>query len=169
MLNSAIQQLILNYLADLPRGRHIRRLRDLEAMDSRSLLELSQQVEDQFLGLFVQLLKSSKSKSALFQKLMGSHEEENRRLVDSFFSRYMKHVIQEEKGFSYFNPLIIYLPKETFGDLAFVQSRQKFFLRQRIETINEYLMDVFGEDPAFKPGEQEKSWFWFWNKLLVTQ
>jgi hypothetical protein len=66
----------------------------------------------------------------------------------------------------HFNPLEVYLPAHTFDDLAFVQSRQAFFLRQTIDTINEYLDGVFKRRHTFGPGEQQLAWEYFWEKVM---
>ncbi|MBF0430156.1 MAG: hypothetical protein HQK83_02670 [Fibrobacteria bacterium] len=166
MLKRTLEQMLLKYLSQVSEEKCFCCVKDVEALSSQELLTLAHKVEDQYMGLFVQLIKSSQNRHEMFQKLMGEHEETNRWLVDSFFSRYMKQVIPQEEDLSYYNPILLYLPPETFEDLAFVQSRQHFFLRQTAETINEYLSDVFDIDAQFVPGEQEKAWQIFWNMVV---
>jgi hypothetical protein len=66
----------------------------------------------------------------------------------------------------HFNPLEVYMPSHTFDDLAFVQSRQAFFLRQTIETINEYLDNAFKSKHTFASGDQQLAWEYFWEKVM---
>ena len=107
---------------------------------------------------------------SMAERLMGDHEEDNRPLVDAFFERYRRSVLAVE-GPGDFNPLETYLPAHTLDDLAFVQSRQAFFLRQTCAVINEYLDGLFpapnGKKHAFPAGEQEKAWAWFWDKVIA--
>jgi hypothetical protein len=158
--------MMLIYLSGLVDGPGFRKCEDLNRLSSRELLQLSQKVDDSALGLFVQLLKSGQSGERLFEKLMGDHEEENRHLVDAFFSRYLKVVLSSVQEGGRFNPLEVYLPGHTFDDLAFVQSRQAFFLRQTIDIINEYLDGVFKRKHRFEPGEQQLAWEYFWEKVM---
>jgi hypothetical protein len=182
MLSEEHQNMMLAYLSGLRKGARLRSLADLAALSSRDLLLLARKVDEAALGLFVQLLKDSGPSNSgvpLFQKLMGDHEEENRHLVDEFFDRYFKSVLSGADGPLNFNPLETYLPSHTLEDLAFVQSRQPFFLRQTIEVINEYL-DILLTDnkkstpqtPAtaqhsFQAGEQEQAWAYFWDKVVA--
>jgi hypothetical protein len=173
MLSEEHQGMMLAYLSGLRRGARLRSLDDLSALSSRELLLLARKVDEAALGLFVQLLKDSGRHATLFQKLMGDHEEENRPLVDEFFGRYFKAVLScmdpSEKSQNY-NPLETYLPAHALDDLAFVQSRQPFFLRQEIAVINRYLDGLPGglhQGPhAFKAGEQELAWACFWDKVV---
>src|SRR6185295_16764832 len=158
--------MMLAYLSGLGKGPRFHSLEDLAALSSRELLLLARKVDDAALGLFVQLLKSAGKNAALFDKLMGEHEEENRPLVDAFFERYLKAVLSGADEPANFNPLEVYLPPHVFDDLAFVQSRQPFFLRQRIDTINEYLDGVFENGHGFHVGEQEKAWAYFWDRVI---
>jgi hypothetical protein len=169
MLTARFEKLILKYLSGLNTGKRIKNLKDLEQLSARELLLLAKDIDDRMLGLFIQLLKSSRQGRSIFDKLMGDHEEANRDLVDSFFNRYMKMIIPDESELKYYNPLSVYLPPETFDDLAFVQSRQQYFLRQTIDTINEYLHDMFHEDRSFKAGEQDKAWSYFWEKISSVE
>jgi hypothetical protein len=166
MLSEEYEKMMLIYLSGLVEGQGFRKVGDLNRLSSHELLELSQKVDDSALGLFVQLLKSSESGERLFEKLMGDHEEENRQLVDMFFNRYLKVVLSSVQEGEHFNPLEVYLPAHTFDDLAFVQSRQPFFLRQTIDTINEYLDQVFRRKHTFAPGEQQAAWEYFWEKVM---
>jgi hypothetical protein len=166
MLSEEYEKMMLIYLSGLVEGQGFRKAEDLNRLSSHELLLLSEKVDDSALGLFVQLLKSSEKGERLFEKLMGDHEEENRGLVDTFFQRYLKVVLSSVQEGEHFNPLEVYLPSHTFDDLAFVQSRQQFFLRQTIETINEYLDNVFKRKHAFVPGEQQTAWEYFWEKVM---
>jgi hypothetical protein len=166
MLSDEHQRMMLAYLSGLGKGPRFRSLEDLAALSSRELLLLARKVDDAALGLFVQLLKSSQQGTSLFERLMGDHEEENRPLVDGFFSRYLKAVLSCADEPKNYNPLDVYLPPHTFEELAFVQSRQPFFLRQRIEVINDYLDEVFDRSHDFQAGEQEKAWSYFWGKVM---
>jgi hypothetical protein len=166
MLSEDYEKMMLIYLSGLTEGPGFRKIEDLNRLTSFELLQLSQKVDDSALGLFVQLLKNSESGERLFEKLMGDHEEENRSLVDDFFSRYLKVVLSNVEVGSHFNPLEAYLPAHTFDDLAFVQSRQAFFLRQTIDTINEYLNETFRCKHSFEPGEQQTAWEYFWGKVM---
>lgn len=166
MLSEDYEKMMLIYLSGLVDGPGFRKTEDLNRLSSHELLRLSQKVDDSALGLFVQLLKGGQSGERLFEKLMGDHEEENRELVDAFFSRYLKVVLSSVQEGEHFNPLEVYLPGHTFDDLAFVQSRQAFFLRQTIDTINEYLNGVFKRKHTFGPGDQQLAWEYFWEKVM---
>ena len=160
---------LLSYLSLISPRNKISGLEQLEQMDTREFLQLLQKTDDQVLGLVILYLKSSARGREFFEKLMGEHEEENRQLVDSFFDRYMKLVIPDEEDLKYANPLITYLPAEVLDDLAFVESRRSFFLRQTIDTINEYFFEVLKEDTDFKAGEQEQAWLHFWESVSKPQ
>ena len=166
MLSEDYEKMMLIYLSGLVDGPGFRKTEDLNRLSSHELLQLSQKVDDSALGLFVQLLKGGQAGERLFEKLMGDHEEENRELVDTFFSRYLKVVLSSVQEGEHFNPLEVYLPGHTFDDLAFVQSRQAFFLRQTIDTINEYLNGVFKRKHTFAPGDQQLAWEYFWEKVM---
>lgn len=166
MLSEDYEKMMLIYLSGLVDGPGFRKSEDLNRLSSGELLRLSQLVDDSALGLFVQLLKSSESGERLFEKLMGDHEEENRQMVDAFFQRYLKVVLSSVQEGGNFNPLEVYMPTHTFDDLAFVQSRQAFFLRQTVETINEYLDSVFRRKHNFAAGEQQAAWEYFWGKVM---
>jgi hypothetical protein len=170
VLSEEHQNMMLAYLSGLRRGARLRTLDDLAALPPRELLQLAHRVDEAALGLFLQLLKSSGRGESLFEKLMGDHEEDNRPLVDEFFARYFKSVLAVPEGVTPFNPLEVYLPAHTLDDLAFVQSRQAFFLRQTAAVINAYLDGLFpqpgGGKHAFPAGEQEKAWTYFWDKVM---
>ena len=166
MLSEDYEKMMLIYLSGLVDGPGFRKSEELNRLTSRELLLLSEKVDDSALGLFVQLLKGGQAGERLFEKLMGDHEEENRQLVDAFFSRYLKVVLSSVQEGEHFNPLEVYLPGHTFDDLAFVQSRQAFFLRQTIETINEFLDGVFKRRHTFGAGEQQLAWEYFWEKVM---
>jgi hypothetical protein len=166
MLSEEHQRMMLAYLSGLTKSVRFRSLEDVAALSSHDLLQLARKVDDAALGLFVQLLKCTQQGKTLFERLMGDHEEENRPLVDEFFNRYLKAVLSSADESKDYNPLEIYLPPHVFDDLVFVQSRQTFFLRQRIEIINVYLDEVFKQKHDFLPGEQEKAWGYFWDKVM---
>jgi hypothetical protein len=170
MLSEEYEKMMLIYLSGLVDGPGFRKPEDLSRLTSRELLELSKKVDDTALGLFVQLLKGSEGREGggekLFEKLMGDHEEDNRELVDAFFSRYLKVVLSSVQEGDHFNPLEVYLPSSTFDDLAFVQSRQAFFLRQTIEIINEYLDSTFRRKHDFPAGAQQAAWDYFWERVI---
>jgi hypothetical protein len=169
VLSEEHQNMMLAYLSGLRRGARLRSLDDLGALSARELLLLARKVDEAALGLFIQLLKSAGDGGALFAKLMGDHEEVNRPLVDDFFNRYYKSVLAASDSAPPFNPLEIYLPAHALDDLAFVQSRQAFFLRQTCAVINEYLDGLFPQEAgphAFSAGEQETAWTYFWSKVM---
>jgi len=167
MMNEEHENMMLAYLSGLRKGQKpLRRAEDLCVMNTRELLLLAERVDDAALGLFVQMLKSTGKGGEFFERLMGDHEEENRPLVDAFFSRYLHTVLSVIEDGADYNPLAVYLPDSTFADLAFLQTRQPFFLRQSIDTINEYLDGLFGGPHQYQPGEQDVAWEYFWNKVL---
>jgi len=137
---------------------------DLEKMDTTAFLKLADTIAPELLPWLVHLLKTSKQN--LFSKLMGDHEPENKNLVDRFFNKYQQQILSNEHLHKDFNPLLTYLPPETFDDLGFVQSRQLFFERQRSDVINEYLNNLFAVSVNFKPGESHQAWIYFWNLLV---
>jgi hypothetical protein len=168
MLNEEHERLMLAYLSGLMEDKTLHSAEDLCAMETRDLLHLAQRVDDSALGLFVQILKTTGQGGRLFERLMGDHEEENRAMVDAFFNRYLRAVLSDAQEGRDFNPLEVYLPPSAFDDLAFVQTRQAFFLRQTIGTINAYLDLIFSDNKGhlFLPDEQEKAWNYFWGKVL---
>lgn len=169
MLSEEHQNMMLAYLSGLRRGARLRSLDDLAALPARDLLLLARKVDDAALGIFIQLLKSAGEGRTLFAKLMGDHEEDNRPLVDAFFDRYYRSVLASADERPPYNPLEIYLPAYVLDDLAFVQSRQAFFLRQPCAVINEYLDGVFPRPDAphaFQPNELDAAWAYFWDRVI---
>lgn len=161
---------MLAYLSGLKRGARLRTLDDLAALSARELLLLARRVDEAALGLFIQLLKTAGDGGALFAKLMGDHEEDNRPLVDAFFERYYAAVLAAQDSAPPYNPLEIYLPPHALDDLAFVQSRQAFFLRQTAAVINKYLDAAFPrpEGPhTFAADEQAEAWAYFWERVIA--
>jgi hypothetical protein len=142
----------------------LKSVEDLNMLSARSILEIADRLNDELLPYLVALTKKANKESDLFQKLMGNHEEVNRKLVDSFFERYM--AIALEKTRMEDNLLLRYLPPDSFQDLAFLQSRERFFKAQRIEHINEFLDSHFHLKKEFGPGEQDEAWNYFWGALL---
>ena len=70
---------------------------------------------------------------------------------------------EDPKGF---NPLIHYIPEDSFQDLVFLQSRKSYFCSQEIELIMQFLRYHFeNEAPDFLPGEQALAWSWFWETV----
>jgi hypothetical protein len=102
----------------------------------------------------------------LFHTLTGDLDEATGKKTQAFLKRYMDLVLAQENTNGTFNPLLVYLSSGCFDDLAFVQSRQSFFLRQTIDTINEFLKTACRCTDMFGPGQQEEAWIWFWNYLL---
>jgi hypothetical protein len=143
-------------------GTRLSSLKDLAELPSHTLLELARILPDNFLPALVGMLKGAGP--GVFQKLLGEHEEEHRELSEEFFERYSRIVLEPE-DMGTCNPLFLYLPKETLNDLVLVESRQSFFLRQEIATINEWMWELFGLGP-FSPDEQENAWNVLWNHLL---
>jgi hypothetical protein len=161
--------MMLAYLSGLKRGARLRTLDDLAALSARELLLLARKVDETALGLFIQLLKTAGDGGALFAKLMGDHEEDNRPLVDAFFERYYASVLAAQDAAPPYNPLEVYMPAHALDDLAFVQSRQAFFLRQTAAVINKYLDALFprAEGPhAFSAEEQPEAWTYFWERVI---
>ena len=144
--------------------RPIRFLEELSCLEARELLETADKCPDSALPLFIYALKRSPEGEETFQKLMGDHEDENTELVNKFFERYMDVILREEdpKGF---NPLIHYIPEESFGDLVFLESRREYFCAQDMGIIMQFLRYHFEkETPDFLAGEQSLAWSWFWDK-----
>jgi len=137
---------------------------DLHRCPTRCLLELADELADDMLPLFVALIKRADKQGSLFHKLMGDHEEDNGDLVDRFFRRYRKLVMDPAN--ENLNPLKVYLPPACFQDLIFVQSREHFFKRQTIEHINEYLQHCFKETVTFNALQHDEAWSWFFNRVM---
>ena len=162
-----MERIFLQYLTKLYGKKKFKTGMDLNYLDSGEILDLADKMPDELLPLFVQALKSGEKDGAPFQKLMGDHEENNRVKVDRFFNRYMKLILGENDKI--FNPLIAFIPPESFHDLAFIQSREVFFKSQTIDTINEFLSTHFNLKTSFQPTEQENAWRYFWKELLNGQ
>jgi hypothetical protein len=163
--------LIYNYLSMIG-GTAFRSIDDILALSAEQFLDLAEKMDDNALPIFVSLFKSSMAGSEFFHKLTGDLDEVTgkkaalRRGAKAFLDRYMGLVLSQEDANTYFNPLLVYLPPECFDDLAFIQSRQSFFLRQTADTINEFLMAACTCPVSFGPGQQEDAWTWFWNFVL---
>lgn len=142
-------------------GRPVSTRRQLVELPASDLLRLSDRLPDAFLPALVGILRGEGSSA--FQRLLGDHEEENRDLSERFFSRYMALVL-EPPGDPEQNPLEVWLPAEACQDLAFLSSRQAFFLRQEIRHINEWLARHFGMEP-FRAGEQTEAWNALWERI----
>lgn len=164
MIPKEFEPILFNFISKTIK-RPIRDADDLINLPSTTLLKLLSRVNDDCVYAIVCVLKSSRRGTEAFHNLMGEHEVENRTLVDSFFNRYMNIVLSHDEELKYYNPLTLYLPPSTFADLAFVQSRQAFFLRQTITTINEYLAEVFPSSSEFAVDEQDKAWQYFWQQI----
>lgn len=138
---------------------------DFSQLSSEELLSLAQALPDVLLPIFMRVLKESKGGAELFLKLMGEHDEAYRPLVDSFFQRYMNLALED--SFIAYNPLVVYLDPQLFNDIALVQTREAFFKRQTIATINEFLRLNFHLAQDFSPGEQDRAWNYFFGKIIA--
>jgi hypothetical protein len=176
MLTDDDLNLILNYLSKTA-GKAFRSIDDLLAEGTEGFLNLTEKIDDDVLPIFVSLFKSSRRGSEFFHKLTGDLDESTgnraalrrtRRGAKAFLKRYTDLILAQEESGGNFNPLLAYLPPGCFDDLAFIQSRQSFFLRQTADTINEFLMTACRCPVAFGPGGQEEAWKWFWNYVLKT-
>ncbi|NLB63920.1 MAG: hypothetical protein GX801_07425 [Fibrobacter sp.] len=154
----------INYCNHLLGESLLRTKEDFIALSSAKLLQLAHALPDELLPFLMGVFKESKGGDKLFVKLMGSHDAENRFLVDSFFERYMNLVLEDE--LLEYNPLVIYLDSQLFTDLALVQTRESFFKRQTISCINEFLQLHFNLEEDFLPGEEQKAWNFFFSQLL---
>ncbi len=162
MEQAELEKLLLKHFGLLSE-RRFQSVEDLKKMSSRELLQLAASIEDVLLPSFIQMLKKGEN-TGLFEKLMGEHELENKGLVDSFFERYMRMVMEPKS--EEFNPLLAYMAPDYFGDLAFVSSRESFFKAQSMQHITEFLKEHFENIPAFHPLETDKAWDWFWFRLM---
>ncbi|HNY32049.1 MAG TPA: hypothetical protein PKO15_14285 [Fibrobacteria bacterium] len=142
-------------------GRELEDVSDLAALSSRDLLRLADLLPEPILPALVSLLKGAGA--GVFDKLLGDHEEENRELSDRFFTRYRELVLETPLDGD-FNPLEAWLPPEACQDLAFLSSRQTFFLRQEMDHINEWMARNFGLGP-FPPATQLEAWNELWSFL----
>ncbi|MGL1936931.1 MAG: hypothetical protein OCD01_18025 [Fibrobacterales bacterium] len=166
MLDQESKDLLLNYLSMVRSEYEFKTAEDINKLSASDLLRILNEVNDDALPFFVNLIKEADSKGSLFQKLMGEHQEDNVALSETFFKRYMGMVMQDESALTDFNALIYYLPEETFGDLAFIQSRHSFFMHQTIGDINNFLTAHFNLDELFEVGEEDRAWDYFWSQLL---
>jgi len=142
-------------------GRRLEAPAELAGLSARELLQLADRIPDGFLPALVGLLKGADPHG--FERLLGDHEEENRELSDRFFARYQA-IVLEPQGFDDHNPLEIWLPGESCHDLAFLATRQAFFLRQEIRHVNDWLRRNFGIGP-FPAGGQTDAWNALWTRL----
>ncbi len=142
-------------------GRDLEDVTDLAGLSAHDLLRLADLLPDGVLPALVSLLKGAGA--GVFEKLLGDHEEENRALSDRFFSRY-RELVLESLDDQNFNPLEAWLPPEACQDLAFLSSRQTFFLRQEMIHINEWISRNFGLGP-YPPAAQLEAWNDLWSFL----
>jgi len=145
-------------------GRHIADRDELASLPASELLRLADRLPDGFLPALVGMLKGAGS--GVFEKLLGEHDEVHREASERFFRRYMDMVLEPSDGAD-FNPLEAWLPVEACHDLAFLASRQGFFLRQEIQVINEWMAANFAMGP-FEPGAQEEAWGALWTRITST-
>ncbi len=143
-------------------GKRLASVKDLAQLPAETILRLAQTLPDNFLPALVGMLKGADR--GVFLKLLGEHEEELRSLSEEFFARYARLVLESEEDRN-FNPLFLYLPREALDDFVLVESRQAFFLRQEIATINEWMAELFELGP-FQAGAQQEAWDALWNHLL---
>jgi hypothetical protein len=165
MLSDDDLKVILSYLSAVA-GKTVRSADDLLAMGTEPFLDLTEKIPDEALPIVVSLFKSTLHGRELFIKLTGDPDEPPGKKAAAFFKRYSNLVLAQEDTTANFNPLLLYLPPESFDDLAFIQSRQSFFLRQTVDTINEFLKTACRCTDIFGPGQQEEAWIWYWNYLL---
>lgn len=145
-------------------GRPIPDRHALAALPASEILRLADLLPDGFLPALVGMLKGAGP--GIFEKLLGEHDEIHRETSERFFRRYMEMVL-EPAELGDFNPLDAWLPPEMCQDLAFLTSRQAFFLRQEIVHINAWMSSNFGLGP-FAPGAQEDAWSALWTRITST-
>ncbi len=165
MISDDDLNLILNYLSKVT-GKTLRSIDDLLITNTEGFLDFTEKIPNAVLPIFVSMFKSSLRGREFFHKLTGDLDQETGKRAKAFLKRYMDLILAQEDTNGYFNPLLVYLPPECFDDLAFIQSRQSFFLRQTADTINEFLQATCRCPVAFGPGRQEEAWKWFWDYLL---
>jgi hypothetical protein len=165
MLSDDDLKVILSYLSAIA-GRTVRSVDDVLSMGTDQFLDLTEKIPDEALPVIISVFKSSLRGRELFHTLTGNLDEATGRKAQAFLKRYMDLVLAQEDTNGNFNPLLVYLSPGCFEDLAFVQSRQSFFLRQTVDTINEFLKIACRCTDIFGPGQQEEAWTWFWNYLL---
>jgi hypothetical protein len=157
--------MLLRYLSLISR-KPIRTIDELLSYGTEEFLGLMEKVPDEVLPHCISLFKSTRRGKDFFHKISYDLDETTSPRAQALLRRYMELMLQSHELSDGFNPLIVYLPPACFDDCAFVQSRQSFFLRQTIDTINEFLQTNCGYHGAFEPGCQEEAWAWFWNYLL---
>jgi hypothetical protein len=165
MLSDDDLKVILDYLSTIT-GRAFNSVDDLLTLGTNGFLDLAAKIDDAILPIFISMFKSTLRGRELFYLLTEGLDESMDKRATAFFNRYMDLVLVQEDAGGHYNPLVVYLAPECFDDLAFIQSRQSFFLRQTINTINEFLNTACGCDLTFAPGRQEEAWKWFWDHLL---
>lgn len=163
-LDDESRRIVLDYLG-YHLGYKLSSVDNLKQLSAADLLALLGRVKSEALPFVMQLIKEAPEDWGLFQKLMGDHDPDLWEKSQDFFNRYsavMMEEIEEE-----YNPLLIYLPPESWHDLAFLQSRESFFLRQSLENIVDFLQFHFEELPDFGPDGSLKAWNWFFNKVVL--
>jgi hypothetical protein len=165
MISDDDMKAFLGYLSVI-NGKPIRSLDDIMTMGTGGFLDLTQKIPDEALPIVISVLKRSRRGGEFFHKLTGDLDAESAAREKSFFQRYMNIILEQEDS-KILNPLIAYLPPGCFDDLAFIQSRQTFFLRQSIDTINDFLQVSCECTKTFAPDRQEEAWLWFWNYVLT--
>jgi hypothetical protein len=157
--------ILMQYLSHLSR-KPILTMSDLLALSLDEFLGLMGRIPDEILPHCVSLFKSTLRGKEFFYKITHDLDEATHPKAQALLTRYMELMLQDHETSDAFNPLVVYLPPAYFDDCAFIQSRQPFFMRQTIETINEFLQTTCGNQGAFEPGCQEEAWAWFWNYIL---
>jgi len=165
MLSDDDISVILHYLSTITE-QTFRSVDDLLTLSTEGFLDLTEKIHDDALPVIISMFKSTLLGRELFHKLTGDLDESTGKRAKAFLKRYMDLILSQEDTDKNYNPLLVYLPSESFDDLAFIQSRQSFFLRQTVDTINEFLRTACACPVTFAPGKQEDAWKWFWNYLL---
>jgi len=166
MLSDDDMKAFLGYLSEL-NGKTIRSLDDVMGMGTDGFLDLTQKIPDEALPIVISVFKSNRRGREFFHKLTGDPDAAFAAGAKAFLQRYMNIILEQEDSKAILNPLIAYLPPHCFDDLAFIQSRQPFFLRQSIDAINEFLQVSCKCSETFAPDRQEEAWLWFWNHVLT--
>ena len=166
MNQEKFDELLLKHFSEILKTQ-LKQKSDLASLSTRQLLVLGNSIDDALIPLLVQMLKEQSGKEDLFHKLMGDHEIENIDLVDTFFERYMKTVMEPKDDD--FNPLLAYIPVEYFADIAFLTSREDFFKSQSADHVNEFLNEYFEEAPEFNAVELDEAWNWFFKHALAIK
>lgn len=159
------QKIIFAYISVRCRAE-VKSIEDMLNVKSELLLDILNNSEEPIVIALISIMKSSNEGRWFFDKLMGDHEIENKPAVEKFFNIYQKIVMGSDSQNQRINPLIIYMPKEQLDDFTFVQSRETFFMNQKIEIINEYLLHIFDTAPEFQFGEQDTAWKYFLSELF---